>query len=401
MNQKEYNISNQIPQKKIYALYFLLPLILFTCQPKIAIADFQENPPKLTISVVGDIMVHKPQIKEAYSKKCKCYNFESSFAEIKPIISKADLAIGNLETTLPGKRYSGYPQFGAPDALLDAIKDTGFDILVTANNHSMDKGKSGLIRTIDTIRNRKLLQTGTFRNIKERKNNRVLNHHVNGFHIALLNYTYGTNGLKVPVDVGVNLINKKTIIDDMALARKKNPDVLIVYYHFGQEYKLFPNAYQKKFVDLALMEGADIVLGSHPHNIQPYEIRTLTDKYKKTSDRLIVYSLGNFISAQQNLLTRGGLMLNITLEKLAEKDQFSNIKITNVSDELVFVYRKKEKRKTHYIVKPIASSLQKKEKLEKTQLKKMKLFYKKMNRHLNPFRQKVQKRLRNTENPKK
>ncbi|MDH5657564.1 MAG: CapA family protein, partial [Spirochaetia bacterium] len=250
----------------------------------------------VSFSVVGDIMQHDLQIETAYNPSCKCYEYKPVFEPVKEYLEKADITIGNLETTLPGdpKKYSGYPEFGAPDSLVTALDYVGFDILTTANNHSLDKGKSGLKRTIKVLDQKGIVHLGTYSSHTEHKKNRVLFVHKNGIKFALLNYTYGTNGIAVPKDVVVNLIDDKKIMEDMALAREAKPDVIVVLYHFGGEYLRQPDEYQKKYVNLAFNEGADIVLGGHPHVLQPFEVKNVKDKFGKQKNRLVIYSLGNF-----------------------------------------------------------------------------------------------------------
>ncbi len=290
--------------------YVLTILLIFFYAPVYG-GDVQ----RLTVSAVGDIMCHDSQLAAALNRKTKQYDFKPMFHSIMPLLQQADLNIGNLETTLPGKEYKGYPQFGSPDSLAQAIKDAGFHILTTANNHSMDRGTAGLQRTLDILDKNKILYTGTYRSPAERMQRPFLTIEKNGIQLVLLNYTYGTNGIAVPRDVVVNLMQEELIRDDIAQARATNPDFTIVSYHFGNEYERLPSEEQKKFVNLAFAEGADVVIGSHPHVVQPYEIKRITDRYGVERDRLVMYSLGNFISGQTKPYTMGGLLLYFTLEK--------------------------------------------------------------------------------------
>lgn len=150
---------------------------------------------RITLLFVGDLMQHQAQIDAAHVSEGK-YDYSSCFSLIKEQISQADLAIGNLEVTLGGRPYRGYPMFSAPDEYLQAIKDAGFDILLTANNHCLDRGKKGMERTIQLLDSSGIRYAGTYKNLSERRQRYPLFINRNGFRIALLNYTYGTNGIK-------------------------------------------------------------------------------------------------------------------------------------------------------------------------------------------------------------
>ena len=226
----------------------------------------------IKFSVVGDIMVHSTQLDKAYKKECKCWDFNSSFLKINPYLKGSDFSIANLETTLPGvsSEYSGYPQFGTPDSILDALNENGFSSLTTSNNHCMDKGKKTLVRTIQEIKKRGLLSTGTFESEAERIKNRFLLLEKNGFKIAFLSYTYSTNGISVPKDVSVNLISKDRISEDISHAKNSGMDSIIVYFHFGNEYERLPDKFQRDIVNDRYWEGANLVFGGHPHLLQTF-----------------------------------------------------------------------------------------------------------------------------------
>lgn len=291
-------------------------LLLSGCQTT-GMAEDGDREGVVTFSVVGDIMVHDSQLSTAYKKECECYDYHPVFSEVKPYIADADVAIANLETTMPGDpaQYSGYPQFGAPDSLVTAVKDTGFDVLTTANNHSMDKGKATLIRTIDVIEENRLSHLGTYRSRREWGEHRVLIKETNGLKLAYLDYTYGTNGIPVPPDVHVNLIDKEQIREDMELAKMNHPDGIIVLYHFGTEYLHYPDEFQKEYVDYAFDLGADMVLGGHPHVLQPFKVIQKKDSDGVIKNRLVIYSLGNFVSNQRKRYRDGGIIFRFTIHK--------------------------------------------------------------------------------------
>ena len=165
---------------------------------------------RITLLFVGDLMQHQAQIDAAHVSEGK-YDYSSCFSLIKEQISQADLAIGNLEVTLGGRPYRGYPMFSAPDEYLQAIKDAGFDILLTANNHCLDRGKKGMERTIQLLDSSGIRYAGTYKNLSERRQRYPLFINRNGFRIALLNYTYGTNGIKATSPNIVNYIDTAII----------------------------------------------------------------------------------------------------------------------------------------------------------------------------------------------
>ena len=182
--------------KALISLIFLLYSVTLSSQERI------------TLLFVGDLMQHRAQIDAARTSDGK-YDYSPCFSLVKEEISRADIAIGNLEVTLGGKPYQGYPTFSAPDEYLQAIKDAGFDVLLTANNHCLDRGKTGLERTITQIESFSIPYAGTYRNAIERKQLYPLFIRKKGFCIAMLNYTYGTNGIKASAPNIVNYIDKK------------------------------------------------------------------------------------------------------------------------------------------------------------------------------------------------
>lgn len=298
------------PQQLIYiATLFFLGVFNLQAQHA-ATADTVS----LDLLFVGDIMGHDSQIASAEVVKDSMYDYTPCFEWVRPIIQKADLAIGNLELTLPGKPpYKGYPRFRSPDDLALALRHAGFDVLVTSNNHSNDGGKMGVINTILTLDDYYFYHTGTFQNQKIRDAYYPLIIYKGPFKLAILNYTYGTNGLPTKAPTIVNEIDEKQIEKDMAEAEALGPDAVIVIMHWGQEYQLNENREQQKLTDKIFDWGADLVIGAHPHVIQPVKTRPLPKDENKTG--LVAYSLGNFISGQRKTNTDGGLMLEVTLKK--------------------------------------------------------------------------------------
>lgn len=270
----------------------------------------------LKLLFIGDVMGHGPQIRAAYVDSTKTYNYEPVFQYVKPIVEEADLAIGNLEVTLsPKPPYAGYPRFRSPDALATALRLAGFDMMVTANNHSNDGGLSGVLHTIDTLKGLGFYQTGTFKSEEERESFYPLIVFKNDFKLAFLNYTYGTNGLSTKAPSVVNMIDTMQMETDMRLALQLKPDAIIVLMHWGLEYKLIESQEQRELTAKLFEWGADMVIGAHPHVVQPIKRKTLRVDSLNTRDVVVSYSLGNFISNQTKPNTDGGLIYEVELKK--------------------------------------------------------------------------------------
>lgn len=302
-------------------------------------------------------MVHESQIHAAYDEQSKHYDFSSVFSPVAPLFSGADVAIANLETTLPGKNYSGYPAFGAPDSLIDAIKGAGINLLTTANNHCIDKGRAALIRTLRVLDEKGIPHLGTYASKAAYEQQRVFFLEKNGIAVAMLNYTYGTNEIPTPKGTVVNRIDKAQISKDIALAREKRPDTIIVLFHFGEEYLNEPDAFQRQMVEHALANGADIVLGGHPHHVQRYQRVTRKDAGGVEREHLVAYSLGNFVSAQRQRYTDGGMVLYFTLVKRQEAGGEASIEIADVHHKLVWVHVGHHAGKKQFHILPIESTL--------------------------------------------
>lgn len=262
----------------------------------------------LSLVFVGDIMGHTKQIQSAYNDSTKTYDYLPCFQYIKSIISSADIAFANLEVTLAGKPYNGYPQFSSPDALLFAIKDAGFDVLLNANNHACDRGKNGIVRTIYMMDSLRLFHAGMYVDSAQCDTTYPLIVEKNNIKLAILNYTYGTNGIPAPNPTIINRIDTIFIKKDIQKAKSYNPDKMIAIMHWGIEYKNVENTTQKKLFRFLQQQGVDIVIGSHPHVIQPMA-------WDKDSDNFVVYSMGNFISNQRDHPKDGGVIVKIQLRK--------------------------------------------------------------------------------------
>lgn len=297
---------------------------------------------RVSLLFIGDVMQHDSQINAAYNASNKNYDYSSCFQFVKPYLASADLTIGNLEVTLAGSPYKGYPQFSAPDELAVTLKDVGMDILVTANNHCLDRGRKGLERTVMMLDSLDIVHTGTFRDTVERMNDYPLLVEKNGFKLSLLNYTYGTNGIPVTRPNVVNRIDTAVIRQDIIKAKTQSPDAIIVFLHWGQEYQSLPNKWQRDVATVCFNAGATLVIGAHPHVLQPME-------WRKASDQLIAYSLGNFVSGQRDRYKNGGAMLKVDLVKTGN-DSLSNTRIDSAAYMLEWVYRSADSKKQYYIL---------------------------------------------------
>ena len=229
----------------------------------------------INMAITGDIMCHNTIFNDAFNSSTGSYDFSYIFEDIKYYIQTADIAIGNLETTFAGsqKKYSGYPTFNTPEQLAYNLKKVGFDVVSTANNHCYDSGYKGLESTIDYLDDADISHTGTFKS--EESQNTILIKNVKGIKIAFLSFTYGTNGIPVPSDksYSVNLIDNKLITSQLNLAKEQNPDLICVSMHWGTEYQTSPNSEQTSLANFLFENGADIIIGNHPHVIQPMEKR--------------------------------------------------------------------------------------------------------------------------------
>ncbi|MCM1066012.1 MAG: CapA family protein [Muribaculaceae bacterium] len=264
---------------------------------------------------VGDAMQHKAQLEAASTRGG--YDYSGYFDAIEPIVSTADLAVVNLETPVGKAPHTGYPCFNAPEAFVDALADAGFDLFLTANNHTLDRGPDGLRSTIDVLDKRGLAHLGTYTDTTARAESLPLILPVNGFRIGFLNYTYGTNGIEPRKGVAVDYIDRARIRADVDASRAAGAELVCVCIHWGDEYKLLPNTAQKHLADFLEAIGVDMIVGAHPHVIQPMELRP--NRYIEGRNVLLVYSLGNFVSNMKTADTRGGAMLHVKLFRGADR----------------------------------------------------------------------------------
>ena len=292
--------------KKILPVF----LLLFVCALAGA-SRAQDRPARATLLFAGDLMAHSPQL--AVARRKKGYDFAPSFAAVKPIVSAADLAVANFETTLGGGRggYTGYPCFSTPDEYAQAVKNAGFDVLTTANNHCMDRRFAGLERTVRRLRELSFDTCGTYASSDDRE--RVLVRDANGIRIAFLSWTYGTNGIPVASDKKWSVARLEAASEDMARARALSPDLVVALPHIGTEYLLTPPRSVMSFVEKLLSWGAQLVIASHPHVVQPLELRA--PRSDDRSPAVVAWSMGNFISNQRPAPRDMGVIARVTVEK--------------------------------------------------------------------------------------
>lgn len=278
--------------------------------------------PTITISAVGDLMFHQANLTSAYNPKTSTYDFNGFFEYVKPYLTDSDLTIGNFETITagPGTGYTSFPAFNTPDSVLTALSSSGFDVLSTANNHCLDRGITGLTRTIQKITDNNMINVGSSIDGK----NKYITKDVNGIDVSILAYTYSFNGLDSKLDakqksIYLSSINEVQIKSDIAKVKEQGTDAVIVIIHWGNEYQRTPNNSQTSLSKKILSWGADIILGSHPHVLQKSEIVKVDGK-----DKFIIYSMGNFISGyrrsdkadrQNKIYTEDGVIVKLKLEK--------------------------------------------------------------------------------------
>lgn len=296
-------------------------------------ANDNDSVKNVTISAIGDIMAHDDQLKAQFDKDTNTYSFDNNFKYVKPYISKSDLAIGNLETTLAGPKakYSSFPKFNSPDELTDAIKNSGIDIVSTINNHTYDRGSDGVYRTLDVLNSKNIEHVGTKKNDT---NENFLIKDIDGVKLGVTAFSYGQvygsttalNGLPVNYNDlnNLNIFNSSyvdiafnEIKDTLDVMNNKETDLQTVILHWGDEYTRQPNKFQKELAKKLCDYGVDIIIGSHPHMVQPIE---MINSDENDNETLVIYSLGNFLSNQRNEIlnkkyTEDGVIVNIDIDK--------------------------------------------------------------------------------------
>ena len=259
----------------------------------------------------GDAMQHGPQIKAA-ARVDGSFDYSDCFELIENRVKNADYAVVNLECPLGGEPYRGYPMFSAPDEYARQLQCSGFDLLLTANNHCVDCGSRGLVRTINVLDEMNISHIGTYVDGEQRVKRLPFIVTINGIKIAFLSYTYGTNGIEVKPPVVVDMIKYERIAEDVRNARSAGAELVCTCMHWGNEYEMLPSSHQRKTADFLKSLGVDMIIGSHPHVVQPMEMDySLSDG----GGGFLAYSLGNFISNQNDVNTRGGVMVSVSIAR--------------------------------------------------------------------------------------
>lgn len=303
------------------------------------------NSKTITIVFAGDLMLHQLQLNAAFDKKSNTYNFDPCFRIIKPYISGADLAIVNLETTLAGKPYTGYPYFSSPQSILSSAGKAGFNVFQIANNHIADRGVQGLKQTVKTIPQGKFV--GSYADKQQRDSLYPLIIEKKGIKIALLNCTYGTELPRETYQPGiVNLIDTAQIHQDVRKARQQGARFIIMTIHWGDEYASEPNEQQRMLATYFARIGINLVVGTHPHVVQKFDYIAAPNGNKIP----IFYSLGNFISNQRKPDTNGGILAYVAIDK-----ETGNILTCKYLP--IYVHRGYLNRKYQYYVLPIPQYL--------------------------------------------
>ncbi|NLL36003.1 MAG: CapA family protein [Fretibacterium sp.] len=248
---------------------------------------------------VGDVMAHKQQLEAAERRLEdgeKVWDFKPQFRRVKPLFERA-LVVANLETVFAGSErgYAGYPSFNTPDSLTEALNDLGVGVVTLANNHILDRGASGARRTTEVLDGAGIAWTGLGLDDIPANSPLILEHQ--GLRWAFVSYSYGSNRVLASSDVHLNVISEAAVASGLKRAEMASPDLVVACFHWGVEYQHTPSQHQKRAAETALKHGADLVIGTHPHVLQPVEVRDA----ESGRARPVVWSLGNFVSFQRTL----------------------------------------------------------------------------------------------------
>ena len=311
-----------------------------TAIPAMAVADAPVRLRTAHIRAVGDLMMHKKQLAIA-KQKDGSYDFHPQYAMIADSLGDADYTIANLELTVGKYRnmaYSGFPMFNAPETYLDAVRDAGVDFLTLANNHMLDRYFDGMTHTVQLVDDYGFDHGGAYRTAQEQAAPVVVD--VNGIRIGMLCYTQMTNGMERfcaanPKVWGISYLDSKTFAADVQRVRDAGAEVVIAMPHWGQEYKRQPEANTVALAKKLVAAGVDVVLGSHPHMVQPVEYVTAETEDGRIRTGLVAYSLGNFVSNMVVQYTDSGIILDFTIRE----KQDGGFEIVDVGAVPVFCWR--------------------------------------------------------------
>lgn len=351
--------KRKVNKKKIFVIFLVLFLVVvcilyfykssksnYESNKRNIYSVFNDEPETYNASILaaGDVMVHGPQLNAQFDISNKTYSFDNNFTYVKKYIEKADYSLANLETTLAGNDvtpYSSYPLFNSPDELADALKNAGFDLLSTINNHSFDKGNLGVSRTLSVLKEKGFDTVGTRENIDD---DDFLIKNINNINVGITSYSYGDvkndnkylNGIKISEDFEdkMNIFDANNVDSafntiSTTLDKLEDTDIQIVVLHWGVEYTRDEINFQKELAQKLCDYGVDIIIGSHPHVVQPVETIKSSDGKTET---VVIYSLGNYISNQRRenvgAYSEDGLMVNIDITKKSNEDKAIVKKVT-------------------------------------------------------------------------
>ena len=315
------------------------------------------------LAIVGDLMVHEPQVNHALNREDRTYCFISSFTLIKPYLYEADYTIGNLETTFAGQGTrnhinpeTGWTLFSAPDSFATALKEAGFDLVTTANNHSNDFREFGILRTIEILESIGLEYTGT--NASKEDQDSLFIKDINNIRFAFLSYATGLND--VPLTAGkpflVNRLSDNLMKQQIEQARQEGAEIIIVFPHMGVEFTGTPAERHVTIAHNILKFGADVVMASHPHVLQPTEIVEIEDEDGTIRTCFIAYSMGDFISSRDQWPRDAGAIFYLEFEKVVVEDS-SVVRLSHVSFAPTWVQLKNADNETLIRVLPVNDTL--------------------------------------------
>lgn len=359
MNQRGWSLKEQIDNRLVFIgaegeITARTSIIgkygLVTLSSRTPIKAASRNP-EITLTAAGDILMHNTQIASGLQADGS-YRFDSFFTYVKKLLEKGDYCSTNFEAAMAGPQsgYTGYPTFNSPDAVAETLKKGGFDLVVTANNHCLDRGYQGGVRTLEVLHRAGLDTTGTYATLEDSKKYLIKN--IKGIRVAYLAYTYSTNGVPIPREHSyyVNMLDPQKAVKDIKAVRPY-ADVVIVVAHWGVEYNPTATWEQKEMALQFFKAGADIILGSHPHVIEPMEVMRVNGV-----DKFVIYSMGNFISHQRGLERNSGVVLKLKLVKdLAAKKTL----LKEVSYTPTFSHSYQEKGRLQFRVVPVEETISK------------------------------------------
>ena len=330
--------------KKFITTISVLAISLFIFNDLRFCVEAHEKPKEQVATIVsfGDTLVHSQIYKSSYVEKRDIYDFSPIFEDIRKYMRTSTITIGNSESPFAGKEkgYSGYPCFNAPEYLAINLKEAGVGILTTANNHCLDKGYAGLCSTLDYLDNAGIKHVGTARSKEEQDT--ILFENLNGIKTAFLSFTYGTNGIPVPKDKEycVNLIDEEIILNQLNKAKKEGAEAIVVSMHWGIEYQTVENSEQDRLAEILIANDVDVILGCHPHVLQPMKMLKVKTEDGEEKEGLVIFSQGNFFSAQTDINTRNTALFKIEIRK----DSDNKVTVSKAEYIPLYVYRNNQRK---------------------------------------------------------